>query len=308
LCAVVRLIPDVMAVIRCAGTQLPWAVGYGFFAAYFLVILLYCVIPIIRQRAAFARLSLLSRAMRIAFAIALSMKTGTAIALIVIGNVAWASADAQAGLYGAFLGELPCYIITSCYSIVLIFWLSVCAQTLPMVYIGAFRWMKRILIVFNMLIYLLFVGIVIIALGIITPANRPTSFWIGAFAIGRDFLLAVIFIVFLITFRLGVKDDASAGDAIGEKKMVCFTVVLSVFLVLRGAVTLIQGLAFSESTSECSHIFLAFVIVNEVIFEGSPFVVLIRSNNTFLAQAEADSRSPLGDRLALPDVLAGRDL
>jgi hypothetical protein len=114
----------------------------------------------------------------------------------------------------------------SCYRIVLIFWLSVCTQELPMISIGAFQRMKRVLIVFNMFAYLCFIGVLIIALDIISPSEKVTNLYSGAVSIGRDFLIAVIYIVFLSTLRLGITDDASAGESIDERKMVCFTVAL----------------------------------------------------------------------------------
>jgi hypothetical protein len=278
------------------------------FAGYFLSILLYCLVPIIRQRAAFSQLTLLNQGTRIGFAIALSMKVAGDIALNVISHVAWQSADDHAQLYGAFLSELPCYINMSCYSLVLIFWLSVCTQILPMLYIRTLQGMKRILIGFNMLAYLLFVGIVVIALDVFTPIKKHNNLVLGSVAIGRDFLLAVIFIVFLIMLRLGLTDDASVGYSIDERKMFGFTVLLSLFLVLRGGLTLAQALIFSDGASECNNVFFALLMVNEVICEGVPFILLIRSNNQFLDTVETDTRSALGERLSIPDVLVERDL
>jgi hypothetical protein len=296
-----------MAVIRCIGTELHWAIGYGLLAGYFLFILIYCLVPIIRRYEAFGGLSALSRATRIGFAIALSMKMGGDIALNVIGHVAWPSARDRGLIYGLFLAEFPCYLSMSCYSLVLIFWLSACTRILPTVYVKPFQRMKRVLIGFNILAYLLFVGLVIITLDVITPFETHTNLFGGAVAIGRDFLLAVIFVVFLITFRLGITDDASVGDSVNEQKMFGFTVMLSIVLDIRGALTLAQGLIFSES-DQCNPVFFALVMVNEIVCEGIPFVLLIKSNNEFLERVQTDIRSPLGERLAVTDVLGDRDL
>jgi hypothetical protein len=173
-------------------------------------------------------------------------------------------------------------VIATSYSVVLMFWLSLCTQLLPMRYVGAFHVMKHILVVFSVLAYLLFALTVVLEWDV--PIVRPSLARIfnDFAAIGRDFALGTIYLAFIVVLKLSLRDDASAGDTLDERKLFCFTGTLSAFVLLRSGLALLQGLVFVNATSECELGFFVMLIMNELRFEGLPFIALISTNNAFI--------------------------
>jgi hypothetical protein len=293
-----------MPVIRCLNPingdrSTYWKSGFAVLSAYYCAILLYCVVPIIIHRAAFVRLSLLNRATRIGYAVSMSLKTLGDIGVNIVGH--FGGAGSRWGVWGLFLLEFPCYVITTSYSLVLIFWLSVCTQLLPARYVRAFRVMKTVLIIFNVLAHLLFVLTVVIEWDV--PISTPwlVQVFYGFAAIGRDFLLGAIFIGFIVVLKLSLRDDASAGETLDERKLLCSTGMLSGFMLLRGGLSLLQGLVFASAASECELGFFVILMVSEILFDGLPFISLISTSNDFVLDVN-DQRAQFDDRFSEPET------
>jgi hypothetical protein len=269
-----------MAVIRCIQDPIhstKWISCFIALIVYYFGIFLYGVLPVLRFRMAFSHLSFLNRLTRIGFVIAMGFKFLGDIGAVLIGNSI--EGDFNFWFAGLFCCELPSYAIASCYSCVLLFWLSVCTEVLPGRYGKGFRIMKVVVIGFNVVAYLVFITTAVL---FHDPHIVDHSFN-GIAALCRDFVLGVIFIVFMITLRIGLKEDLQAGETLDERKLVRFTVILSVLLLLRGGVSLIQGFVFTTESMECGSGFLSLVMVCELLFEGVPFLFLIHVNNDFLA-------------------------
>jgi hypothetical protein len=291
-----------MPLIRCLNPinskrSTYWTSGFAVLSIYFCAILLYCVVPMVIHRSTFARLSALNRATRFGYTAAMCMKTLCDVGVNILGHVA--PADGRWGVWGLFLLELPSYVIATSYSVVLMFWLSLCTQLLPMRYVGAFRVMKYVLVVFNVLAYLLFALTVVLEWDV--PIVRPSLARIfnGFAAIGRDFTLGTIFLAFIVVLKLSLRDDASAGNTLDERQLFCFTGTLSVFVLLRGGLTLLQGLVFVNATSECELGFFVMLIVNELLFEGLPFIALISTNNAFIVATNEQTEQETFDGLLM---------
>jgi hypothetical protein len=152
--------------------------------------------------------------------------------------------------------------------------------------------MQIVLLIFNVFAYL-----VVIATGVVLAdpyfnGNEIRDSFNGIAALCRDFVLGLIFIIFVITLRIGLKEDLLAGETVDERKLVYFTIILSVFLLLRGGVSLVQGFAFTDEAKECQSAFLSVIMICELLFEGLPLIFLIRVNNDFLASQTEHIQEP----------------
>jgi hypothetical protein len=269
---------------------------------HFFAILLYCVIPVIRRFSVFRSLSALNRLLRLAFTICLSMKFLCHTTSLLLARLAPGETVFLMG--GIVLLELPCYFTATCFSLVLMFWLYVCAEIVPTKYAARFKVMRVILIGFNVIVYLLFTTGAIFA-GI--HGNASNSFaptFLGWSAIGRDFVLGIVFVMFVVNLRTGLNEYAGTGETVDERRLMKFTIVLSVCVLLRGTVTLVQGVFLSEQPSECSAGFLIAFTLSEMVFEGGPFIFLVRVNNDFLGEDDQSDRS-LGVNSTVFDGLTG---
>jgi hypothetical protein len=103
----------------------------------------------------------------------------------------------------------------------------------------------------------------------------------GFSALIRDFLLVVIFLVFVVHLRLGIRDQR---EGIDEKILVRFTVMLAIALLVRGVLSLTQGLIYQNGTSDCDKKFWWMILAQEIMIEGGPFLVLIRTNTKYLVE------------------------
>lgn len=196
----------------------------------------------------FLSLSLFGRTLRFAFIFCLCTKLIGDLSVICIGHLAPASAFTLAGL---FLLEFPCYLIASCYSLVLMFWLSVCAHVVPLKYAPRFKAMRVVTVAFNALEYAIFVTTATL-LSLPSLSDSPIGVQFAGFAaIGRDFLLGLVFVLFVIALKIGLSDSPPGSETVDERRLILFTIVLSVFLLLRGSVTLIQGLVGVFTIANC---------------------------------------------------------
>jgi hypothetical protein len=231
----------------------------------------------------------LNRWTRISFGIALSLKFLGSITVLVLGHVL--PHDSNYFLLGVICCEFPSYVIASCYSCVLMFWLSICSHVLPARYEPVFKVMRVVLIVFNVLAYLALIATIIV-LAVRRFADSPIhNSFNGVAALCRDFVLGTIFLVFIITLKIGLTSNRRVGETIDERRLIRFTLILLVILLCRGGVSLTQGLVFANEKTECGIPFLAMVAVYELLCEGAPFVFLIHINNDFLVTNEDQEAS-----------------
>jgi hypothetical protein len=104
---------------------------------------------------------------------------------------------------GALFVEFPCFPIVTCYSLILLFWHSLCVQMLPNCYINSFLVMRVVLLIFNVVAYVLYIiSVVFYSLShfSVTTSNKFT----GAVSIIRDFSLALILIIFIVRLKMGL--------------------------------------------------------------------------------------------------------
>jgi hypothetical protein len=277
----------ILTCIRPSGAQSVDSLWLSFFSVsvvYFLALFLYSVIPVWLYYSEFRPLPLLNRLTRVAISVSVALKAlGSALALAV--GLTVPSSDAVA-MYesGICLMEFPCYVTVTCYSLLLLFWLTVCVQILPLAYVPKFNVMRIVLIVYNAVFYLVFVAVVAVNTKVY---NRGSGMWElqrvmnGSSALARDFGLVVIFLVFVAQLKLSIREQR---EAIDERKLVRFTVMLAIALLLRGVVSLIQGLLYQNGDSDCDLEFWAMCVVQEVLLEGGPFFVLIWTNTKYLVE------------------------
>jgi hypothetical protein len=289
-----------MPLIRCmtdASYSGWWTACYSVLVVYFFLLLLYCIIPAVRHRLEFWNLSVLNRWTRFGFGFALTLKFLSPLLVLVLGHMA--APDFNFSLAGILCCELPSYVVASCYTLVLMFWLSICTQVLPVRYGTVFRVMRAVLIGYNVLAYAALATTAAV-LGHSHFTDHPFREELnGIAALCRDFVLGVVFMLFVIILKIGLLEDASTGASIDERKLLYFTIVLSVFLLLRGGAALAQGLAFMDAAAECGPGFLAIVFVMEIVIEGWPFIFLIRVHNDFLVgdEEEVDSKNVIDTQL-----------
>jgi hypothetical protein len=265
---------------------------------YFFSLFLYSIIPIFLYYRQFRPLPPLNRWTRIGISIALGTESlGHAIS-IVVGLTVPSTNTLAMYLSGICLLEFPSYVTATCYSVLLLFWLSVCAQILPIQYTRLFKIMRIVLLVFNVVAYILL--IVVIALNS-EPHDTGTFLWElqsklnGFSSLARDLMLVVILLIFVIHLKFGIGADSQAGATIDERILRWFSGLLAFALLIRGLVSLFQGLFFQDGSNDCAFVFWVMAMLQEIVFEGGPFFVLIRTNTNYLVEQEryADKTKPL---------------
>ena len=103
--------------------------------------------------------------------------------------------------------------------------------------------------------------------------------------------------------KLGLQEDAYAEESIDEKRLMVSTGVLSVLLLLRGVIALVQGISLIRKAGECSGGFFVCFLITEILFEALPLAVLLHVSNDVL-----DQQSKLGlDSTAIGASLASNE-
>jgi hypothetical protein len=291
--------PTRMAIIACIKTSELWIAYSGITIAYFLVIFLYSVIPIFLYYQQFVPLPALNRWTRIGISISVALRCVCHVIAIPLGLTINATDHVSVYVSGLILIEFPAYVIATCYSILLLFWLSVCAQILPLKYVPRLRVMRRVLIAFNIVAYIVLIG----SIGINSRSFAGDAFMeklqdrlAGFASLARDLLLVIILLLFVIHLKISIGGGSDHGETIDEKKLQRFSIMLAVTLLCRGLISLGQGIFFQGGRdTSCAVSFWVMVMVQELVLEGVPFIVLIRTNTQYLVEQQryADKHIPL---------------
>ena len=146
-----------------------------------------------------------------------------------------------------------------------------------------FKRMKILLIIYNIVFYLLFFSDVILEVFVSGDKIHKSMLYSGVIAISRDLILCLIFIVFVICLKIGLKEDQFAEETRDEKKLYLCTTFLSILLLIRGCLNLTQGVKFNgKRGDDCGiGIFIIFLI-NDIFLEEIPLFFLIHTNNEYL--------------------------
>jgi hypothetical protein len=279
-----------MTVTRCVRSDNPgvpgvmpyiWIISYSVISVYWFAIFIYALIPLVTYRVIFRSLSLLNQWTRLSCTVLIAIKAVCAIMAIFVGFKYDASGAVElstsAKTWSRCILELPCFFIASCYSLVLYFWFSACTELLPRRYAAFSLKMRFVLIAYNILLYLAFI---LSAVWIYIPDGWPE---IGGYvSIGRDFVLAVIFFIFITILRLSFREESDLGDALDEKRLFGFAIGMSISVLLRGLGTLMQTLYLLDRSDECKGGMLAVYLASEIVLDGLPLFFLILVNNAFL--------------------------
>ena len=172
--------------------------------------------------------------------------------------------------FGLVLFETPCYIVTTCYSVTLLAWLSVCLIYLPSRYKTFAAKAHKTVIVVNIAIYLLFIVDLIIEAFHIGSIGFQTGFS-AAVIVLRDMTMGIAFFVFL-RCGFGVSNLTQASSQ--ERRLFLIHVIFAIVLILRAAVVIGQVLVTLSSRDECSMGFYSVFMVNEIIIDFIPLSVL----------------------------------
>jgi hypothetical protein len=273
---------------------------------YSFCLFLYSVIPTIRYYAHFQPLPRLNRWTRNSISFSLAFKFLSRSLGVIVGFFVPSSDRRAMYVSGQCLNELPSSVITTCFSLLLLFWLSVCAQILPRRYAPRFQAMRVILIVFNIVFYVVFLTVVIIdsVLDTSEKSQDIRAMLGGTWPLVRDFGFSVILCVFVVHLKHRMTDSSQTGATIDETQLVRVTGMLIVSILARGAISLAQGLAYAspestegktDKTTECSLGIWIMFLVQDLILEGVPFIVLIRANTEYLKEQKsyAENSTPL---------------
>jgi hypothetical protein len=274
-----------------------WTGGYCCLSAFFLCLVLYSLIPVIRYRREFLTLSGLNRTTRVMITVALFLKCVGNLGAVSIGRLLVTDFDpstagiTELGFYGLFFLELPAYVVSTVYTLVLLFWLLTCLELLPERYTTRFRTMKIVLIVYNFVLYGLFLTSTLLIVAASTAHIEVYS--VGA--IMRDLVLSGIFVTFYFSLKLGLREIETY--MVIEVQLIKSTLALAVLVLLRGILPFVQGIMLLTTEipqrHECSIGFLIWWILSELLLEGVPLWYLTRVNNGFLLEThreESDRR------------------
>lgn len=282
-----RFIQFQMGIIRCIGTYNSWEVGFLCVSVIYVATFVYAIIPPFRHRKEFSSLPKLNRASRIGFTLSLFVKGVFNFCAYGISKKKIKEGIEKSknlfSLCGLLLLELPCYIINTSYTLVLLFWLTVCHQILPYHYMKTFKRMKVLLIIYNILFYLLFFSDVMLEIFVRGDKIHKSMVYSGAIGILRDFILCLIFIIFVICLKVGLKEDQFAEETRDEKKLYLWTTILSFFLLVRGILNLVQGTKYNgKNSDDCAVGIFVIYLINDILLEEIPLLLLIYSNNEYL--------------------------
>lgn len=277
-----------MTILSCFagdGNTVMWKVGASFVCIIFFLICFLGVVPALRFWPEFRLQPIFSIITRTSFVITALVKALGHMCAILIGS--YPSPDSnytRMSISGLLVLELPCYFVVLSYSFVLMSWLSVCMKALPMKYARLFNWTKIGLIVYNIVVFFLFIISILIEINPDSVSTRTSDVFSGAVAVVRDFCLCLLFIGFILVLKLGLQEDAYAEESVDEKRLMISTGILAVFLLLRGVVALIQGLSVIRKASECSGGFFVCFFITELLFEALPLGALLYVSNDALNQ------------------------
>lgn len=267
---------EIITLLRCFTEDCPyhwmWFGGSIAFIVFFSVLFFYGLIPIIKYRLEFWSLSTLNRSSRICFIFAILLK----LVLHPLTFIDWKDHRTRR-ILGFIIYSLPSYFITTCYTLVLISWITICMQILPLKIVKIFVKAKVSLIIYNVIIYGLYIS------GLVFECLKQPGKLLkcsGYFEIFRDIILALIYIAFIVLLERGLKDDSFAETNIEQKKLLRLVIFLSIMLLTRGAISVAQ--VAMHNTSICKIPFFSAVCFSEMCVEGIPLFVLLRINNGFL--------------------------
>lgn len=267
---------NITSILQCMSTnqdisRYPWMWRGGSigFIAFFTLLFLYGLIPIIKFSFEFKTLSTLNRTARICFIVALGLK----VLMHSLSFIHWK--PEQYAVAGLLIYNLTSYFITTCYTLVLISWITICMQILPLKIVKIFGKAKVCLVVYNVVIYVLYVFAIVVEIISLKPLSAFSAFY----DITRDILLAIIYIAFIILLERGLRDDTFAESNLEQKKLLRLVIFLSLMLLARGSISLTQILIHNQV---CSIPFFVAVCFSEIVVEGIPLFILLRINNGFL--------------------------
>jgi hypothetical protein len=241
----------------------------------------------------------MNRATRIAITITLFIKSIGHLGVIIVGRLGTdvvKSNSIRQTVYGIILLEWPTYLISSCYTLVLLFWLLICLQLLPLRYSSIFKQMKVVLLAYNIAIYMIyfasFTALIFSSVGKEGAPIGPFGYILGFGEFSRDIILCIIFGVFSAFLKLELS-KVDGEESPEEKRLLLFSVVLMVALVARGLLPLFQGIKFLGSEAECGLGMCAWQFFVALLCDGLPMWWLLYINNQFLLDSQAmglDSR------------------
>jgi hypothetical protein len=278
-------------------TATTWAVGYFILAGFFLLLTAYSLVPVIRYWPEFRGLSALNRTTRAMITVAIVLKFLGNLIAVSLGRTQYTDYDpspvtvGKLGFIGLMALELPAYVVSTVYTLVLLFWLLTCLELLPQRYETRFRTMKIVLIVYNFLLYALFLTS---AMLMVAQSGAHIQVY-SITAIMRDLVLSTIFVIFYFSLKLGLR-EIETSMAI-EKQLIKSTLALAALVLLRGVLPFVQGIMLMTDEhaqkQECRIGFLIWWGLSELLIEGGPLWYLVRVNNGFLVerhQEESDRR------------------
>jgi hypothetical protein len=236
------------------------------------------------------------RSIRVLITIAIFLKFLGNLAAATVGRTQFTEFDPDSLTIGrlAFWGllflEFPPYVVSTVYTLFLLFWLLTCKELLPQRYGLSFRTMLIISIIYNVSGYLIFISsVVLLATG---SREHVEVYSVGA--VTRDLLLAIIFAVFYFSHRVWLREIQSYVTM--EESMFRSAWVLAILLLLRGILPFTQGVLIltqnHSQQSECSPGFLIWWAISELGIEALPMWYLIRANNAFCLELHFEENDP----------------
>lgn len=135
---------------------------------------------------------------------------------------------------------------------------------------------------YNTFIYVLFVSDVIVACLEMFTTAEFRSYYVSGTVILRDFVLFVIFLVFIIRVKImQARENYRETDA-AEKNLFMYTISLTLCVLIRCAFSVIHGLKYRNTPAECQVSFFTWRAINEIVIEGLALALLIHGNNKHL--------------------------
>ncbi|OHT05882.1 hypothetical protein TRFO_26238 [Tritrichomonas foetus] len=276
-----------MTVLKCfiqQGKKNPmWITGFAVISSTDFCAFLFGIIPIILYWQIFRSLPSLNSATRFTFTFTLLTKSLLHLASLLFGI--FMPDSKYLSTMGMLFEELPSYFITTSYTLVLMFWLSICLQILPFRYVKAFRYTYWVLIIYNIIFYVLFISCVVINIIYLnngdTHLEKIGNSMTGIVSCGRDFILCLIFWIFVFALKIGLKEDSYTEKSKDEKNLITFTIILSILVLLRGIISVCQGTLFFAG-DDCHQAFFSVFVVQELFIEIIPLCVFLGLNNVYL--------------------------
>jgi hypothetical protein len=288
------------------GTAITWTVGYSFLSSFFVVLVLYSLIPLIRYRRAFLSLSFLNRVTRVMITVAVFLKFVGNLTAVAVGRLTYPDFDPEPmtigklGFCGLFSLELPAYVVSTVYTLVLLFWLLTCLELLPDRYGARFRTMKMVLLIYNFVMYALFLTSAMLLVGQSSAHIEVYSIS----AIARDLVLCIIFVTFYFSLKLGLREIETYMTI--EVALINSTLAIAVLVLLRGILPFVQGIMLithgAAQSRECSIGFLVWWALSELLLEGVPLWYLTRTNNGFLLETHLEETQRNTSRSSIEDA------